>query len=143
MRWVWRRTLWLGLLVSVGIGMSGCDFLGLASKTIEVEGRVLELRSGEPIADIAVGIYGRNGCVRLGDPTCSTRLELTFTDEEGNFQLKHEPTGDFAFIFIFVNPDDMRNFEYGQEVELLQEGKKLRRTYLLAKRDTTGGTGQE
>lgn len=137
---MWR--FWGWSLVFVFL-VAGCDFLGLGSKTIEVDGRVLELRSGEPIPDIAVGIYGRNGCLTLGDPTCSTRLELTFTDEEGRFKLKHEPTGEYAFIFIFVNPDDMRNFLYSQEVELLEEGKRIRRTYLLAKRDTSSVGGQE
>ncbi len=130
----------MGILVLL---LAGCDFLGLGSKTIEVDGQVLELRSGDPIPDIAVGIYGRNGCTRLGDPTCSTRLELTLTDQEGWFKLRHKPTGEFAFLFIFVNPDDMRNFEYSQEVELLEEGRRIRRTYLLAKRDTSGMGGQE
>gem|GEM_PF-4899192 len=38
----------------------------------------------------------------------------------------------------------MRNFLYSQEVELLEEGKRIRRTYLLAKRDTSSvGGGRE
>lgn len=125
------------------VGMAGCDFLGLGSKAIEVDGQVLELRSGEPLQDIAVGIYGRNGCLTLGDPTCSTRLELTFTHPEGRFKLKHNPSGKYAFIFLFVNPDDVRNFAYSQEVELLEEGQRIRRTYLLLRRDTSGVGGQD
>jgi len=122
----------LALALSILFLFSGCDLLGLGSKLIKVRGKVLDAVTQEPIPDMAVGIYGRNGCSDL-DPTrnCSTQLVLTYTDQEGKFSLQHDPTGEFAFIFLFINPDEARNADYSQEVDLLKEGKEISQVYYL------------
>ncbi|GEM_PF-1643927 len=128
-----RIRTWLPLAVLL-LFLSGCDMLGIGPKTIEVNGKVVELKTDKPIPNIAVGIYGRNGCVDLNNArNCSTPLELTKTDSEGLFYLKHEPTGEFAFIFLFINPDEDRNYNYGQEVDLLKEGQKVNKVYPLVR----------
>lgn len=129
---VLRGAARLAPVLCLALALAGCSLFGLDDNTVRVRATVVDIDTGAPLVNMTAGLYGRNGCSDVFQGGCNKLLLETRTDAEGKFTIDYKVQDDYIFHVLIVNPDERRNRNYAQFVELLEEGKTFENTISLA-----------